>query len=258
MAHLGAIERVRRAGLPIDCVVGNSMGSVVGALYAQAPSQNTTARFRTLLTHYVDTTRADADSSGTGGALLFGLLALASGGTLLAAGLAGGVGYAAGAGGTEHVDHGRMVRVLHRELGEGDLSSLPVPFVTGHAVRDRDGLRAEYSDHGQLADVVGASIANPFIFHDVDVHRTPQLDPGADRVEAVPVIAACQHFPDARLLVVNVTGQESVRLASTHCPVVEVMVDPGTVNQEEIVQGGPEFDRVVRTGYVAMDHTLDP
>ena len=32
--HIGAIELIESLGIPIHCVVGTSMGSVVGALYA--------------------------------------------------------------------------------------------------------------------------------------------------------------------------------------------------------------------------------
>lgn len=44
VAHLGAIEALREARVPIACVVGTSMGAVVGALYASSPQADTTAR----------------------------------------------------------------------------------------------------------------------------------------------------------------------------------------------------------------------
>ena len=34
LAHIGAIKVLEEAGIPIDMVVGNSMGSIVGGLYA--------------------------------------------------------------------------------------------------------------------------------------------------------------------------------------------------------------------------------
>ena len=50
VAHLGAIEALREARVPITCVVGTSMGAVVGALYASSPQADTTARFEHLAT----------------------------------------------------------------------------------------------------------------------------------------------------------------------------------------------------------------
>ncbi len=34
IAHIGVIEVLEKAGIPIDYVVGTSMGSIVGGLYA--------------------------------------------------------------------------------------------------------------------------------------------------------------------------------------------------------------------------------
>ena len=34
MAHIGALKVIEQAGIPIDYVVGTSMGSIIGGLYA--------------------------------------------------------------------------------------------------------------------------------------------------------------------------------------------------------------------------------
>ena len=34
MAHIGAIKIIEEAGIPIDYVVGTSMGSIIGGLYS--------------------------------------------------------------------------------------------------------------------------------------------------------------------------------------------------------------------------------
>mgnify|MGYP006392986553 FL=1 len=34
MAHIGALKIIEEAGIPIDYVVGTSMGSIIGGLYA--------------------------------------------------------------------------------------------------------------------------------------------------------------------------------------------------------------------------------
>jgi len=42
---------------------------------------------------------------------------------------------------------------------------------------------------GDLAEAVGASVANPFVFPEMAVAGAPALDPGADRVSATPIDA---------------------------------------------------------------------
>src|SRR5258708_25408012 len=61
VAHLGAIAAVKQAGLHVECVVGNSMGSLVGGLYATAPEQDTTQRFRHLAEADVSASNGDAN-----------------------------------------------------------------------------------------------------------------------------------------------------------------------------------------------------
>ena len=34
VAHIGVLKVLEEAGIPIDCIVGTSMGSIVGGLYA--------------------------------------------------------------------------------------------------------------------------------------------------------------------------------------------------------------------------------
>lgn len=257
VAHLGAIQRLRESGIHVDCVVGNSMGALVGALYVSAPTQDTTARFRAFRNDYERTSRADASDRGFGTGLLVGLLTIATGGTAaLAIGLGAG-GYVAGASSIDPVNHARVVRVLQHQLGASNIEGLSVPFVTGHAEREHDGLRARYVTRGNLAQAVGDSIANPFLFGDVNIRSARRLDPGGDHEDAVPVDEACRRFPDARLLVVNVTGRESLRTASMNCPVVEVMVPRVDASDEVIARGGSEFDQVVRAGYDATRRVLD-
>src|SRR5437016_654118 len=57
VAHIGAIAAVKEAHVPIDCVVGNSMGALVGSLYATAPGEDVDARFRAFIGAYSDATK---------------------------------------------------------------------------------------------------------------------------------------------------------------------------------------------------------
>ncbi|HOD55623.1 MAG TPA: patatin-like phospholipase family protein, partial [Candidatus Cloacimonadota bacterium] len=38
LAHIGMLKVIEEAGLPIDCIVGTSMGAIIGGLYAMGYS----------------------------------------------------------------------------------------------------------------------------------------------------------------------------------------------------------------------------
>jgi predicted acylesterase/phospholipase RssA len=81
------------------------------------------------------------------------------------------------------------------------------------------------AERGNVAEAVAASASNPFLFGDVDVRRAHHLDAGADRVAAAPVHDACEAFPAARLIVINVTGRPAFYGPNLGCDVREVRVD---------------------------------
>jgi NTE family protein len=58
VVHLGAIAAVKEARLNVAGVVGNSMGALVGALYASAPGEDTAARLQGLVSAYAEATIA--------------------------------------------------------------------------------------------------------------------------------------------------------------------------------------------------------
>jgi len=109
---------------------------------------------------------------------------------------------------------------------------------------------------GDLAQAVGASIANPFVFEDVDVTRASAIDPGSDRVAATPIEDACRLFPDANLLVVNVSGAPAFHDARMNCPLREVMIDVPALSPEAVFQGGPAFDQAWRSGHDSVATAL--
>ena len=83
IAHLGAIAAVKQLRIPIECVVGNSMGALVGSLYASAPALDTSERYRALMASYIASTAAEARDRGMLGGLLLGGLILLAGGDAL-------------------------------------------------------------------------------------------------------------------------------------------------------------------------------
>jgi predicted acylesterase/phospholipase RssA len=253
VAHLGAIRALRDARVPIGCVVGNSMGAVVGALYASAPGADTTQRYRAFAGDYVAAAHAEASDSGGLLGALGAVVGLATGGVGWAvAGALGG--YAAGASSVRPADHQRLVRVLDRTLQRAQIEALPLPFVTMYQV---PGGRMMVERRGPTAAAVGASAANPFVFQHLDVRTMRQLDPGLDRLARVPSDQACIEHPGARLIVINVTEGEPLLTNGHACEIVHVRVRVTPMTPQAALQLGPEFDRAVEEGRVATQAALD-
>lgn len=256
VAHLGAIAAVKEARLPISCVVGTSMGALVGALYATAPAHDTTTRLRDLAAAYEDETRAQARRRGVAVGLLFGAVAWIASETKGVPALAAGTGYLLGALGTARLDRERLETVMRRYFAGVRIERLPVPYATLYLRPAGNGVDLVVAREGDLAQAVGGSVANPLLFPDVDVARAERVDPGADRAAAVPVDDACRLFPNANLLVINVTGKAAFWSGDMKCAVREVMVPPAGLGAEEALQFGPAFERAVRAGYDATARTL--
>jgi predicted acylesterase/phospholipase RssA len=262
VAHLGAVAAARQAGIHIDCVVGNSMGSLVGALYASAPDQDTEALFRRFSEAYVAETKSDAAKNGAIGAVVGSALGAALGAALggkdgsKAAAAAGAVigasgGFALAAQQTDKLDRDRLVRVMDGILAGARIETLPVPYATSFQQRSANGLALVIARSGNVADAVGKSIANPFIFTNLDVVKQGAVDPGADRASMTPVDEACRLFPDSNLLAINVTDEPAFYRADMRCPLREVRVDPGPLDAEAVFRLQADFTRAVKAGFDA-------
>src|SRR5207247_2529282 len=86
IAHIGAIDALKEEKVKIDCVYGNSMGAVIGSLYASAPSADLKQRYRVMMAEYFRLTKAETVDNALAAALVVAIL---SGGTLGWQGLAG-------------------------------------------------------------------------------------------------------------------------------------------------------------------------
>lgn len=248
VAHLGALEAVRAAGLRVDCVVGNSMGALIGALYASAPAEAPEPRFRAFIEDYRNATAAEAERNGLGlGLLLGGLAAAATEGVALPFVAALG-GFALGAEATAKLDRERFVRVLDEFVVGARIEALPVRYATFHHEATRTGVVLRTVEAGSLADAVGASVANPLLFPRHVVSPGGVIDPGADRVSAVPVEDACRLFPDANLLAINVTGSQPFTSAAMTCPFREVRVSPSRLTPDDVLAFGEAYRRAIAAG----------
>lgn len=256
IAHLGAIEAIRASNLPVRCVVGTSMGAVVGGLYARFPGGDTTRLFLDFTHRYETQTRTEAHARGGTGAVVGLLFGLATGGTGLALAATTGGGLYLGASSTDRISHRRFVGALNETLQHSTFAELPVPLRTLYQHREENSLGVTVDEHGSVAESVGRSTANPFFFRDLNPRSMQSFDPGSDRVAAVPVRAACDAFPDAQLLVINVTSEPAVREQGLRCPVTEVRVDVGSVRAEDVFHDGPAFRQLVARGRAATEAQL--
>jgi NTE family protein len=256
LAHLGALRAFQERGVHPTCVVGSSMGALVGGLYASAPNEDPIGRFDAFVNRYVEATRAESEKNGlTAGLLLGGLAAALTGGVAIPVAAAVG-GYMLGADATAKVDHARVVASLRAVTADAAIEALPVAYVALSAKREGDGIMLIDERSGPVAEAIGRSIANPYIFPDLDVSRAPGLDPGMDRLAAVPVSDACRLFPGARLWVVNVTGTPAVFDHGITCDVREIRVDPGPISLPEAFAQGPARAAVIEAGHRAATQAL--
>jgi NTE family protein len=256
VAHLGALAAVREAKLPVSCVVGSSMGALVGALYATAPGDDTRPRFEALARKYEAETHAEARRNGIGLGILFGAAAAVIKGGVAAPVLAAGGGFILGVEATAKMDRDRLVRVMDGYFAQRSIEGMPVPYAALYAQRAGNGVTLVAARTGNLAQAVGGSVANPFLFPRLDVAAEAALDPGADRAAATPVEDACRLFPDHNLLAINVSGQPAFYSARMNCPLKEVTVAPAGLAPEDALAFGPAFERAVAAGYDATRAAL--
>ena len=259
IAHLGAIAAVKQLGIPIQCVVGNSMGALVGSLYVTAPTIDTTQRYREFMGSYVATTKSEAQDTGLAVGLLGAGLVLLSGGAALPVLAVGGGGYMVGAGSVDQIEIDRFSRVLDGYYRGARIEWLPVPFATMHEVISTENGGMVDVRAGDLAEAVKGSVANPLIFPRLDPKRAGILDPGVDRVAVTPVDDACRMFPHSRLIAINVSGQPVFTSNRMDCQVIEVDVPVVAVDHARVLKAEePDFSMVVNAGYRATLAVLAP
>lgn len=256
VAHLGALAAVREARLPVSCVVGSSVGALIGGLYASAPEQDTTARFRRVTRSYLAVTEEAVETRGLKAGILLATVAATVAGGLLVPATAALGGFVLGAVTTSRADLSRLEDVLRLELGGVTIERLPLAFAALHQERDGQGLSLVVDRAGDLAAAISASIANPFVFDDVDVARAAKLDPGGDRLAAIPVQDACRLFPDANLLIVNLQRSPAFHDSQMRCPLREVMVDVGEVPPEALFTDQAAFDAAWKIGHDTVASAL--
>jgi hypothetical protein len=230
------------------------MGALVGSLYAAAPERDLRSRYRAFFRDYERETVREATKRGTVGAAVGLLAVLLSGGALAPALAAGALGAAGGASTVPELSHERFTQVLDRFHHGARIEDLPVPFATFYQEPTAEGLQRVTATEGSVADAVASSAANPFLFEDATLRR---IDPGADRVSAVPVHDACVLFPGSRLITINVTDEPAFYRPDLGCEVREIHVRMGATSVEAFKGSGESFESAWRAGHDAVLRALD-
>lgn len=257
LSHIGFLRAVRDKGVPVDCVVGTSMGALVGALYAADPQQDVAVQYEALFARYHAEAESDARSRATWtGLLAAGAVAATGGGAAIALG-AGAGGGALGAISVRSVEWERLHEVLDAHFEGRTIESLPVRFATSHQHLTRSGARSISVRGGEVATEVARSIANPLIFGDLEAEEGSRIDPGLDRVAAVPVQIACDLFPHHQMLVSNVTGEDVYVAERMKCPYQNISISESAVDPVSAMTGGDGFELLVQKGYTTALSEID-
>jgi NTE family protein len=223
-AHIGALKVIERAGVPVDIVVGTSMGSLVGGLYAigyNAEALDTLVRgldWSYLLSDRENLSRQSLDDRRKQNiyvlsrGLTFGRRSSTGGGFIT----------------------GKNINMLLDKLCTGyadsmDFNRLPIPFACV-ATNLVDNSEVDFHS-GRLPQALRASMAIPAVFSPVRIGKKVLVDGGL--TNNYPVDVARKMGAD---IVIGVTVQDSLRSAeglnSTFSILMQV-VDFNTLNKYE-------------------------
>jgi NTE family protein len=248
MAHIGAIDALKARHVKIDCVYGNSMGAVVGSLYAADPARDLKQRYQELIGQYVRATAEVKTGSTTVRSLLEGvrhIIRTGGGWSEILDALTAELREALF---SDTFDNARFQRVLDADLHGATIESLPVKFATSYQTVRSQGLELGIVTRGNVAEAVSRSANNPFIFRKTSLRY---LDPGSDRVAAVPIEDACSLNLGARIIAINVAGEPSHYHKDLGCTVHEVVLSLDATPPDAIRGEGVEFDKVYAQGFQA-------
>lgn len=258
LSHIGVMEVLKEQGVKVDCVIGTSMGALIGGMYAARPEEPLRSQYVKLAKAY----EKEATSEGGGlfllGALVGGVLTAGAGAGAAAVLMGATVSGTMGLSTLTLKQWKRMRRVLRGYFDGQTIEELEIPFRTIFQSPSGEGLEDHFPRDGSLANAVAASIANPLIFSDVRIKGAAQLDPGANAQFAVPIAYACEEFPDHQFLISNATGKPWDPLVRTKCPYQELMLAQVPVDAEKAMRAkGPDFDTLVESGRRAALRGID-
>ena len=181
-AHVGVLQVLEEAGVPVDAISGTSMGSVVGGLYSSGLStdelRDVAAKvdWDRMFSDAPDRRNLPIERKVEQGRTVFGL-PIIDGAPRLPSGI---------------VQGQRITQLLTgltwRVHPVRDFHDLPVPFVA--VATDAETGEAVVLDHGFLADAIRASLAIPSVFAPVEIDGRYLIDGGIVRNLPTPEVRA--------------------------------------------------------------------
>ncbi|NHZ85980.1 MAG: hypothetical protein GWP19_08875 [Planctomycetia bacterium] len=251
LAHIGAIDAIRKKGIKIDYIYGNSMGSVIGGVYAHSPDRDLKSNVESILRSYVANTEKEYESKATSGFLFGATLAFLSGGTL-------GWGTILGssllnATSVEKFDNNRFRSVMDEKFNSSSIENLKIPFATSYQTRTPSGFKLNTISSGNLARAISRSANNPFIFKNTSLEY---IDPGLDRFSATPIEDAIKHFKPDNVIAINVTGQPAVYNNYEKCKVIEIVIEVDDIEINDLNKIDQIFESYYIKGYEVVNAQL--
>jgi NTE family protein len=271
LAHVGVIQELERIGIRPDMIVGTSMGSVVGGLYASGlDSKSLEAAVKAVDWDHVFSPapeRANLTYRQKAQEVDFPVrmgLAIKNGGLLLPAGL---------------VSDQALLQELRRFVPiKGSVDSfdqLPIPYRA--VATDIETGRAVVLDHGEVPMAMRASMAVPGVFAPVNLDGKLLVDGGM--AANIPISVARDMGADIVIVVatqssllkhdkigsaLDVLGQtvtllvlanERAQLATLRSDDILITIDAGTLNAGEFTKGA-EFIEAGRRSFQSQAQAL--
>lgn len=245
MAHLGAIKVIESCGIPIDMIVGTSMGSIVGGLYSIGYTSDELLD----ITRGTDWINLILDTPDYGNQLLTAkkdnenyLLRVSLDRSRVLSGTGGG-----------GIIDGKNIYTLFRHLTEGlpeysDFNKFPIPFacVATNAVTGE-----KYVFHeGDLVTAMRSSMAIPTVFTPVKVGDAALVDGFV--VDNFPVDVARQMGADIIIGVDLVSESNDDALANSAIDVMMRILDFNSMDQYQANKDDTDiYIPINTTGYSA-------
>lgn len=197
-AHLGVIKALEQNGINIDYIVGNSMGAIIGGLYACGKDCNYLLNLASQLTR-----KKIVDFN------LFNLLY------------------------KDSILSGKKLKnLLTKEIGETLHQQTKIPFVAVATIIE-EGKLVVLKD-GKVLDSIMASSAIPGVYPSVDKNGKQLCDGGL--LNNLPEDVARKLTPNHIILSVDVIGNYKKQTESCKCKIIESTINSITLMQTEIVR----------------------
>jgi predicted acylesterase/phospholipase RssA len=245
IAHIGALKAINYLNINPNCIFGNSMGALIGSLYASNPNNSYKETYSDLMESYVQyITELKINEAKTNGIL--GGMALALINPFL--GIAGGLAIAENS--ANSVDE-RSIELfesfLNHYFNRATIESLPIEFGTSYYRKNGQGVELVIEKTGNLSSAIIGSISNPYIFNLKDNNK---IDPGIDRTSSTPISDTCSTFQPDIIIAINVTGKNSVYDKTIKCKVIEIKLSYIFENEIDVILGkGKEYDSLIKKSF---------